>query len=918
MALWTRGGRSKQDRPTEDIDDIFGLPVSPAAAPDDDLNSDLYDAGPPVGSTPAPGDSYVDYSDGDGSDDQDEGIDPDDEMYLDFDDDDIAEIFGIDSADVAQQIQAIESGRPAQGPARAGRFDVSRLDEATGLAASQEREREQAQRLDVAKMSKEERKAYVKALGEELALHEHLVALKPRERYVFRSDYFEVDTSGSVACVLAFFHRDEATDEFAPFWGVERIPDTMPAGVRAVLVDSVSKMSDKWVDDAEKKSEKLAKLDEREQAAGGTMRSRRKMAKSADDLLMTIAELQDGAAYLSVHMRLILHADSLDKLDLAVERLGRQYIDRIPSVHVEPYHGEQRQELSTLMSHNDDRRGKGFHFTSTEFAGAYTLVTNGLTDPAGEYVGRMSGDYNNSAILFEVDRWEHHLVVADDTLNENLGRVRVSDMWASKISQAALLNNRKVVHLVLNGADLNKLGPAMSSITTKIDMSRGEINMFELFGERDKQTSLYDMHLSKLVLMAEQALEDPDTASIGIIRNELREVLNQFYIDRRMWARSPEENPEKLRLVGLRHDDVPRLMHFVPYLDSLHEQHLSNKNPDALSQHAVKVLQGVFKRLLQTNSELFNRQTSAALDDVGSSRRTIYDFSQLTFQSEGLAMAQLVNVIGFAISGLERGDTLILHGTDRIRSPQVREFLDRQFDRLTEDVGARIAFCYDKPDVMLAQREFNQLERADYTVLGPMVRETVDTYEQVMRSAIPGDLKNLLSMIGYAISYLRRGAANVVFSTELSLGMNRILSDDGELAGEEVAAQVAEQRRAKLLAQNNAVAELEQQQAAESAARHEQANRLPRGDISVAEDQRQRAEAERRERAQRDRQLEQDRRDKQRRQDERDRAEKQRRDRQDKLRREDEQRRRDEQQRQRDERERARRQEQDRARSRRG
>ena len=32
------------------------------------------------------------------------------------------------------------------------------------------------------------------------------------------------------------------------------------------------------------------------------------------------------------------------------------------------------------------KKGKGFHFTSTELAGSYSLVTNGLNDKGGEYV----------------------------------------------------------------------------------------------------------------------------------------------------------------------------------------------------------------------------------------------------------------------------------------------------------------------------------------------------------------------------------------------------------------------------------------------------------------------------------------------------------------------------------------------------
>lgn len=726
------------------------------------------------------------------------------------------EVFGTGTVDVAEVLARFEAGPASSEPvARSGMFDMSRLDAAVGLARESAAADEVAE-VDPNKMSKEQRKAYRDALGDELSLYEHLLAIKPREKYVFRSDYIKIDGSGAVACVLAFFHRDEATDEFGPFWGVNRIPERMPEGVRAILIDSVHRHTDKWIDDAERKSEKLAKLDEREQSSGGTMRSKRKMAKSADDLFETITELQDGAAYLSVHMRMVLHAPSLEKLDLAIERLARQYIDPMPSVHVEPYHGEQRQELSTLLESNDDKRGNGFDFTSTEFAGAYSLVTNGLSDPSGEFVGRMSGDYNNSAILFEVDRWTKRVVCADETLNVHLGRARVVDMWASKISQAALLNNRKVVHLVLNGADLDKLGPPMDSITTRLDMTRGEINMFELFGERRDQLSLYDIQLTKLVLMAEQSLEDDDPDSIGIIRNELRAVLTQFYIDQRMWARSAESNLDKLRLVGLPHDQVPRLMHFVPYLDTLYKSHLAQGNQDALSQQAIKTLQGVFTRMLESSADLFNRPTAEALDRVHDARRIIYDFSGLTARGQGLAMAQLINVVGFAVNSLGTGDTLIVHGADRITDPAVQNYLTRHFDRLLDEVGGRLALCYDKPDVMLATREFNYFERADYTVLGPMASETVENYEKIMRTAIPADLKRMLAMRGYAISYLRRGASNVVFDTRLSLGLSALREADMALAGEEAAAVVADVRRNQAAADNSQVAALSREQAAEA------------------------------------------------------------------------------------------------------
>lgn len=721
-------------------------------------------------------------------------------------------IFGVVNEDVISRVESLRRGGPAiAGPPtgkRSGRFSTGRLDEVTAQIAAEQAAKAEAAAFDLEKMSKEQRKLYIEALGESLELYEHLVAIKPRERYVFRSDYYEIDGTGAVACILALFHRDEARDEFPNFWGVSRIPADLPQGVSAIVFEQVERKDEKWVDAALKRADKLDRLEEREQADGGTMSTKRSAAKAADDLYSTVAELQDGASYLSVHNRLLLHAPSLAMLDSAVDKLARQYIDAFSSLHAAPYHGEQRQELSSMFVKNDDKRGDGFHMTSTEFAGSYSLVTNGLTDPAGEFVGKMGGDYNNSAILFEVDRWRHHVVLADQGLNRALDRARVVDMWGSKISQAALLNNHRVVHLILNGADLDKLGPPLEKLTVRLDMTRGEVNMFELFGSRRDQLSLYGIHLTKLVLMAEQALGAADPAAVSIIRSELKDRLTEFYVDQKMWARSAEKNQEKLRLVGLDHNEVPLLQHFVPYLDTMYKRLLQQSNQDTEAQRAIKTLQGVFKDMLQANSDLFNQPTSYAINSANTARRVIYDFSGLVHRGKGLAMAQLVNVVGFAVASLSEGDVLLIHGADQITDAQVQEYLDAQFERLFRR-GARVGYLYENPDSMLANQRFNRFERADYTVLGPMAKETISNYETALHTAVPSELKTLLAATDLSISYLRRGSVNVVFTTELSLGL-KILRGAGSGEGaESVAARVREIDRANRIAEHSAVEALE-------------------------------------------------------------------------------------------------------------
>lgn len=612
------------------------------------------------------------------------------------------------------------------------------------------------------------RRNRIRHLQGDFAAYPHLLALKPREGYVFRSDYFQVD--GSHACVLAFFHDDGATDGFYPFWGIDRITTgaNLDETVTVILLEQVRRMSDKWIEQHTKTAERLDNLDASEQDEAGTRASKRKSAKVSADMEELTAELQDGASYLSTHFRLLVKAPDLSTLDDSIERIGRLYIDRFPTLNVEPYAGEQLQELSSLLAPNDQKRGHGFHFTSTEFAGAYSLVTNGLNDPTGEYVGYMVGDVNNSAVLLDVNNYEGHVVVADNAVEDLLNRAYVADMWGSKLSQACLLNNGHVVHLVLDGADLNRLGPPLDGITARVDLNRGDVNMFEMFGEPDDELTVFAAQMEKLRLMFEQVYDATDSDR-SIIRNELEKTATAFYVDQNMWVHNAGSNRQRLRLVNLPHDQVPRLQMFVSYVDMTLKS-LRNNNGDAAQIHAYNILSGVARNLLSTNGDLFNNITSRNLDGVRDARRVVYDFSQLMRRGHGIAMAQLVNIVGFAVGKLERGDTVIIHGAELIDAG-VKAYLATQLGHLRHR-GGRIVFLYTDIDAMLKDSEFNKFDAADYIVLGAMRDKTVAQYEEKLHQQIPLDLKKQITKRGENLSYLRRGVSNVVFHLDLALGVN--------------------------------------------------------------------------------------------------------------------------------------------------
>lgn len=650
-------------------------------------------------------------------------------------------------------------------------------------AASEARDKAESGERALKGMSRKERRAFFSRANDgQVRDYPHLLAVKPRQGYVFHSDYFEID--GEVGCILSYFHDESARDELPPFWGVNLIP-YLPQNVTAILLEQVSRVSESWLTDKIKSSERLDRLDTQEQSENGTTSSRRKASKVSADIERVIDEIQDGAAYLSVHYRILLKAPSLEILDDVIDDLRRKYIDAVGNLSIAGHHGLQRQELATLFSPNASKKGKGFHFTSTELAGAFNLVTNGLNDRGGEFVGYMVGDVNNSGVLMDVDMYKHHVVVADDDKSRapRMKNAQIADMWGSKISQAALINSKRVVHIILDGADLTGvLGPRMEMITARIDMSQGDVNPFEVFGERKDQLGLFSTHLEKLVLMTEQAYE-PTDADRSIIRASLKDTLTQFYVDQDMWVRNAKHNVDRLRLVGIPHDQVPQLKLFVTYLDQRYKALTGKANRDDELLHAYSVLSAVFKDMLDANGDLFNVVTKDVIDGAQKARRVIYDFSSLVNRGKGVAMAQLVNVLAFAASALGEGDTLIVHGAELI-DKGVKPYVTDQFERLYRR-SARVALCYNGVKAMLDDSEFNHFDEADWTALGAMSDALVPVYEKKLAKRIPVDMTKVITRRGEGLTFLRRGTVNVVFKRDLALGVNAHVRDvvyDGSVA----------------------------------------------------------------------------------------------------------------------------------------
>lgn len=598
-------------------------------------------------------------------------------------------------------------------------------------------------------------------------------AVKPKEAYLFFSDYFKVDDT--YGTVLTVFHNEGADDKLSYFWGIQLIPGDLDSDVSVRRLTHVARQSESWVMQHQGKAEGLLGSSEQQVMRDGSLSARARHSKKQTQLMDIANEIMSGSTYLRVAMRVLVKAPSLNKLDDAVEKINRQYMDRFDTIHADPYIGEQRNELSHVLQKVDKKEGKNFMFTSTEFAGNYDLVTHGIEDPNGEYLGQMQGDVNNSAVIMDLDAYERNVVLAGNNKGHTLSRLDLNgesgvNVWGAKLGMSALMNNKKVVHLVLNGSKVPNIGVDLSDITANVSMTGGDINFLELFGEQEDELSVFPAHLQKIVLMAEQIFE-PTDSDRSIIRGSLQDVLTEFYIDKGMWVENAQNQRHRLRLVGIPHTEVPRLPEFKSYLDMRYKAELSKgASGDRDMVHAYNVLRQVFQSMLSNNGDLFNTHTSNVIDRAKNAQRVVYDFSSLIRRGRGVMMAQFINALGFSVGNLGDGDVVILHGADQL-DPDVQRYVKEQIDLLYGH-GVRVVFIYSDVENMVDQKSFNQFDQADYTILGPMSESVVKKYEQSMAQEIPLALKGMLIRKSNVQYYLRRGFDNLVFSMDIQLGID--------------------------------------------------------------------------------------------------------------------------------------------------
>lgn len=619
--------------------------------------------------------------------------------------------------------------------------------------------------------------------------------LLPRHGYEFNSDYFKY--GNRYGTIMTMVVDAGGARDMDPFWRLLLVPRIRNLndsdegglhGVHAELIEGYSNRTKNWTQKARKAAQWITSQEIGEGVSSEEEHGQ-KVRVRANDMQWISNDLLASDGYGDCFARVLISAWSLDDLDSAVLRFRQQISNNVTlgGVHFAHYEGQQAIDYADLLRSATDQIGNtsaNMMATSAEYAGGYDLFTQGITDKNGDYIGRMLGDVNSTAILMDLDNYDSQVVIAHNA-PATMVKVeptafdkgtRSSTLLGVRLAQSALINNHRVVHLVLNEAKPQNIGADLSDITTVVPLNHGAINPFEVFGSVKTELADFAAHKQKIRLMVQQIAEGYDQITTDLTSTDLNstlgDILDDFYKDTEMMPDNPENNLADVKVINLPHDQYPKLDRFMVYLDTEYDNAIDDGDLE-LAQ-SINRVRAAFKLMNTDDADLFNVTTDQSIDRTTSSAQVVYRFSGLFKRSKGVAMAQFVNALQYATQTLNEGDVVIIHGTDQL-TKIVKPYVNDVLTQLKRQ-GLRVVFLYDSLEACLRDYEFNHFRDSDYRMLGGFNQAMVDSYKDLTHESLPAAVgKNLVQLsggdYGRLVYYLNRGSDNLIFALDMNLGV---------------------------------------------------------------------------------------------------------------------------------------------------
>lgn len=617
----------------------------------------------------------------------------------------------------------------------------------------------------------------------------------PKHGWIVKEDYIINEDTGAINTVLLVFEEPGKATRLPVQWGVEYINSLVSDVIKhkatddetqksaldlnVTFINTVRVMSQKWVHDQQTNTDRWT--ERKSDIDDGSHSEEAEVETKQQDIAQIAYEINKGASYLGVGLKYVVSAKNLDILKDFIDTLQTKLKQDIPGTILALPNGNIEREFQDLFNSPMEEPGMKSMFTSVEYAGFYNLVTQGIEDDNGSYMGEQRNDINETAVIWDMTNFDRYAVLG---ISNSFERIRDqfsrsvpdrfhgfngSDLWLNCLTlQLVREKQGRVFTLALDPIHLTGL---LNGVTSFIDLNSGTINPFEMFGQEKDELAIYNANTEKWNIMARQ-LANFTIQSVNAVQQEpltqteiddLDTALAEFYEDHGMWVKNAKYNRKNIHIVNVPHKQVPTLKEFVTHLKIDYMKYADPDNGEIGKAAEYDKLHSIFNRLLTTSGDIFDTHTSPIIDSLGTSRNTVFDYSQLSSRSDTLLLAQLLNSISAISNQMRMGDVLIIHGAQRITNLTKSYIQTILNDLITRNI--RIVFSYNNIDDMLEDQKFNHLSSADYVLTGYLTADQVTAYNKALgnQRRLADNISSGIQMRNNARYYLRRGPENILF-----------------------------------------------------------------------------------------------------------------------------------------------------------
>ncbi|MGC8257452.1 type IV secretion system protein VirB4 [Leuconostoc mesenteroides subsp. jonggajibkimchii] len=361
--------------------------------------------------------------------------------------------------------------------------------------------------------------------------------------------------------------------------------------------------------------------------------------QDADITLQDLNEARNGREiYKRVYVRLLVSDVSPEELRRRVKEIQQQ----LSNYRMKVYPSEQlthfQQFFMPAMSiENQTIKDKGFPMKAYALAGSYAFNQTFIAHPRGSYMGLTM---QRGEVMYDPSYNDHRTQLT--AYNLVVGGERSGKSSFAKKNLGPLVSRGDTVWVFDKSNEWRDLVNYYYGVTLTLDGSQNIINLMQVFGTvLDENGNVdviasFNQHRTKVITYYATLNTQADKKELEMLGN----LITDFYVERRMWSLSPKDNPQDLRVIGLRNEDYPILEDFQTFLET---RNMLTRNMTQLAVERLDNILSTISSLIQNHGDMVNGVTT--MPDLSGERLIRFDTSGLSRLEDDLYNAQYFTIL---------------------------------------------------------------------------------------------------------------------------------------------------------------------------------------------------------------------------------------------------------------------------------